>query len=207
MRETTKIWAILLLLNLTPHGDAPSLSRGSAASAVQAGGMAIGAIAAQDPVFARLPSVRVAVFRFLRIGPVASQSGLERASSAESQNSGSSRDEVLTAIVQNWDMASTSRSHAFGSEPAGKPVGDPRSFRYTFPFVPPANSHVFHSVYGLDLADDGMPSVVLRSREVLDRKGAFKRLSVAFALLGIYEGVGLAERASGGIGGFHSSPA
>jgi hypothetical protein len=104
-------------------------------------------------------------------------------------------------------MADSKSSRAVGSEPLGKPVGEPRSFRHTFPFVPPAHSHLDYSVYGLDLTDNRMPSVVLRSREVLDRKGAFKKLSVALALLGVYEGVGLRERASGGIGGFHSSPA
>lgn len=65
---------------------------------------------------------------------------------------------------------------------------------------------ITNPVYGLDLTGNGAQSVVLHTRVELDQKAAFKKLSVALALLGVYEALGLTERAPGGIGGFLSSP-
>ncbi|WP_415854702.1 hypothetical protein [Sinomonas sp. G460-2] len=75
-----------------------------------------------------------------------------------------------------------------------------RSYAYTFPLVPASSPGLAFPVYGLDLGGDGAGSVVLRVGEELDRKGAFKRLSVALALLAVYEGVGLIERSPNGLG-------
>ncbi|MDQ4503458.1 hypothetical protein [Sinomonas sp. ASV322] len=72
-----------------------------------------------------------------------------------------------------------------------------RSYAYTFPLVPVPSSGLEYPVYGLDLGGDGARSVVLRCSDELDRKAAFKRLSMALALLGVYEGQGLIERSSG----------
>lgn len=76
------------------------------------------------------------------------------------------------------------------------------SFQYTFPLVS-ARSPDPGTItrYGLSLAGD---SVVLHTSEELDRRGAFKKLSVALALLGVYEGMGIIE--PGGSGAFRVTP-
>ena len=79
-------------------------------------------------------------------------------------------------------------------------------FTYTFPLAPPRPPGLAYPVYGLDLNGAGDHAVVLRTAEELDRKGAFKRLSIALALLGVYEGVGLIERAPGSIDGYSARP-
>ncbi|WP_077490668.1 hypothetical protein [Sinomonas mesophila] len=78
-------------------------------------------------------------------------------------------------------------------------------YTYTFPLAPPRPPALAYPVYGLELNGAGDHSVVLHSPEELDKKGAFKRLSVALALLGVYEGVGLIERAAGSIDGYSMS--
>lgn len=77
-----------------------------------------------------------------------------------------------------------------------------RSYAYTFPMVAVPDLGLDYSVYGLEVRGDGTRSAVLRVRDELDRKAAFKRLSVALALLGVYEGKGLIERPSREAGGF-----
>jgi hypothetical protein len=79
-------------------------------------------------------------------------------------------------------------------------------YSYTFPLAPPRPPGLAYPVYGLELNGAGDHSVVLRSSDELDKKHAFKRLSIALALLGVYEGVGLIERAPGSIDGYSSSP-
>ncbi len=59
--------------------------------------------------------------------------------------------------------------------------------------------------YGLELGDGGR-SVILRTSRPLSQKDAFKKFSIVLALLGIYEGVGLIERAGDGLEGFSSRP-
>ncbi|GAB4100764.1 hypothetical protein [Sinomonas halotolerans] len=78
-------------------------------------------------------------------------------------------------------------------------------FSYTFPLAPPRPAGLPYPVCGLDLRDHGDHSVVLHSPEELDWKAAVKRLSVALAVLALHEGVGLIERAPGGIDGYSVS--
>ncbi|MDQ0799700.1 hypothetical protein [Arthrobacter sp. SLBN-112] len=75
-----------------------------------------------------------------------------------------------------------------------------------FPLVPAPVFGVAHPIYGLDVAGEGGHSVILRTREQVDRREAFERLSVGLALLSIYFGVGFRERAAGGLGGYFASP-
>jgi hypothetical protein len=82
---------------------------------------------------------------------------------------------------------------------------EPRSFRYTFPLESPSLNGVGYSVYGLDLEAPPAESVTLRTRRELDEKEAFKRLSVALALLGVFQGIGLIERGRGDTGTFSFS--
>lgn len=81
-----------------------------------------------------------------------------------------------------------------------------RSFRHSFPLLPSPIYGVSHPIYGLDLSGDGAHSIILHSSRELNRKDAFERLSVGLALIGIYFGSGLNERAPGAIGGYSVSP-
>src|SRR5579859_5070063 len=101
-------------------------------------------------------------------------------------------------------MASSSGFESAGSPP--RPVAATRSYIYTFPFSPLRASSREYPVFGLDLRANGAHSVVLRARDELDRKAAFKKLSIALALLGVYEGQGLIERPPGGVGDFSAAP-
>lgn len=109
-------------------------------------------------------------------------------------------------ILQNWTMASSGRTHVPSAHDVRTLGFDAKSFRHSFPLVPAPVFGVTHPIYGLDLAGDGGHSIILRTREKLDRKEAFERLSVGLALLGVYFGAGFKERASGGLGGYFASP-
>lgn len=89
---------------------------------------------------------------------------------------------------------------------ADESTREPRSFRYTFPLECPSLNGASYSVYGLEVGAAAAESVTLRTRRELDEKEAFKQLSVALALLGVFQGIGLIERNAGGMGVFSSSP-
>jgi len=59
-----------------------------------------------------------------------------------------------------------------------------------------------YPVYGLHFRGTPAHSVFLRSKEQLDKKGAYKKLSIALALLAMFDEEGLKARANGGIGGY-----
>lgn len=101
-------------------------------------------------------------------------------------------------------MASTGSSHHLGHTSSFQAV--PHSFRHWFPLLPSPVFGVSDPIYGLDVAGDGGHSVVLHSRKELGQKEAYRRLSVALALLSVYFGAGLKERAPGAIGGYFAAP-
>ncbi|MCH6471346.1 hypothetical protein [Sinomonas terrae] len=71
---------------------------------------------------------------------------------------------------------------------------DAPNFCCPLPFVAPPGTGC-PSIYGLDLGD-GAQSVVLRAGGKLNKKATFKRLSVALALLAIFQSEGLIESVS-----------
>lgn len=84
-----------------------------------------------------------------------------------------------------------------GLQPPDQPISAPKSFAYSFPLVSLLADNGNPSVYGLDVGSDGAKAAILRASEKLDQKATFKQLSVALALLGIFQSVGLIESLPG----------